>query len=58
MNPNMVPAMNPGINHRKNNLSMNPMAVTPIQNPHMITFNPLITDDFKIAKILEINNRL
>jgi hypothetical protein len=39
-------------------VAINPAAIMPIQNPHMITFNPLVTEDFKIGKVLEINNRL
>ena len=35
-----------------------PTAVAPIQNPQAVTFNPLITQDYKIAKIMEINKRL
>ena len=39
-------------------VAINPAAIMPIQNPHMITFNPLVTEEFKIAKAIEINNRL
>lgn len=52
-NPMMMmdnPALNP---------LMNPTVMqAPIQNPHMMTFNPLVTEDYKIAKVMEINNRL
>ncbi len=39
-------------------LSFNAATIMPTQNPHMITFNPLVTEEFKIAKAIEINNRL
>lgn len=66
MNPGMNqgmglnPGMNPGINAGMYNAGMNPMAagMMQVQNAHMMTFNPLITEDYKIAKIMEINNRL
>jgi hypothetical protein len=35
-----------------------PTAVAPIPNPQAVTFNPLITQDYKLAKIMEINSRL
>jgi len=28
------------------------------QNPQLMTFSSLITEDYKIAKVMEINNRL
>ena len=50
MGMGMNPAMNPMMNAA--------VMQAPIQNPHMMIFNPLVTEDYKIAKVMEINSRL
>ena len=37
---------------------MNPTVQAAIQNSNDMSFNPLVTEDYKFAKVMEINNRL